>query len=58
MILINFAHPLTPEQIEQITTRLGRAPGRVNQIALAGQASGAGFLIEQEIELKKAKNHD
>ena len=28
----------------------GRAPGRVNQIALAGQASGAGFLIEQEIE--------
>ena len=31
----------------------GRAPGRINQIALAGQASGAGFLIEQEIEWRQ-----
>ena len=29
MILINFAHPLTPEQIGQITVQLGRAPMRI-----------------------------
>ena len=42
MILINFAHPLTPEQIEQITTRLGRAPGRVG-------AAPAQFDVQQPL---------
>jgi len=32
MILLNFAHPLTPRQLEQITALLGSAPERVQDV--------------------------
>lgn len=32
MIILNFAHPLTPRQLEQITALVGRAPERVQDV--------------------------
>lgn len=32
MIILNFAHPLTPRQLEQITALVGSAPARVQDI--------------------------
>lgn len=32
MIILNFAHPLTPRQLEQITALLGSTPERVQDI--------------------------